>query len=130
MESVQEKETVQGELGDWLEGEEKALQQEGDFEKLPSPPFEAGKIVMLRVDASQEFQRWQDPESGKIKAIIPCLCNVKGVATRCRWWLNRKNPIYKDVIRLCRTAGDKTQVMVRVMQVGQGLKTKYQLVTE
>ena len=54
------------------------------------------------------------------KAIIPCVFN--GVVST--WWLNKKNPIYKDIIHLGKSGQDR----IKVIQTGVQQNTKYVLV--
>jgi hypothetical protein len=117
------------ELMDWIEREEKELNTPSEgFEKKPSPKFEEGKITEVVVDASNPFDKWTDPETKKTKAIVPCKSLINGEVKSCNWWINIKNPIYKDVIHACRDAKDRQTVRVRIYQTGSGEKTRYSLV--
>ena len=72
-ENKQEDEVVVGET-DWLKVEEESVSQpSGDYEKLPAPKFEQGKLTVMFVDFSKAFGKWTDPETHKVKAIIPAL---------------------------------------------------------
>jgi hypothetical protein len=106
----------------WLELEEEQLLKERAV--MPTPKFSEGQITEVLINASQPFDSWTDPETGKRKAIISC---VSG-GVECRWWLNKQNPVYKDVVRVCREAVDKGSVFVRIIQTGNGKNTKYTLV--
>ncbi len=116
---------------DWLEKEEELIGEPmGDFERLPGPVFEENKITVLTLNMTEPFKKWTDPENGKIKAIIPCESLVEGEVKNCNWWLNLKNPIYRDVVRLGREAKDRAKVVVKVLQSGSKSTTKYLLVKE
>ena len=115
----------------WLSEEAKNVDAQGDFgEKLPSPVFSDGKITIMNIDARQPFQKWTDPETKKTKAIIPCTSDVEGKAQKCNWWVNLKNPIYKDVIHRCQEVEDKGGVLVKILQSGTQDKTRYTLIKE
>lgn len=115
----------------WLEEEAKEVATQGDFgEKLPSPKFEDGVITIMNIDATKPFQKWTDPETKKVKAIVPCTSDVNGKAQKCNWWCNLKNPIYKDVIDKCKDAADKSNVLVKILQSGTQDKTRYTLIKE
>ena len=115
----------------WLDEEAKNVDAQGDFgPKLPSPMFEDGKITIMNIDTTKEFQKWTDPETKKTKAIIPCLSDLDGKAQKCNWWVNLKNPIYKEVIHRCKDVGDKSSVLVKILQSGTQDKTRYTLIKE
>ena len=131
MEEIKEENIEVKELGkkeiDWLAKEEESIQTpDGDYEKLPGVVFEEGKITTLMIDATQEFRAWTDPETKKVKALIPCTDN-EGKKI---FWCNKKNPIYKDVIHKCREAPNKAEVLVKIMQTGTKSQTRYNLVKE
>ena len=113
----------------WLEEEEKSLTTPSEnFEKLPSPQFEDGKITVLNIDYSKQFSKWLDEENKKTKAIIPCVSVIEGSLQRCNFWLNTKNPLYREVIKIGKDAKDKTNVEVKVIQIGSKEKTQYKVV--
>jgi len=131
MEEIKEENIEVKELGkkeiDWLAKEEESIQTpDGDYEKLPGVVFEEGKITTLMIDATEEFRSWTDPETKKVKALIPCTDN-EGKKI---FWCNKKNPIYKDVIHKCREAPNKAEVLVKIMQTGTKSQTRYNLVKE
>jgi hypothetical protein len=113
----------------WLEQEEQLVSQPtASFEKRPSPVFVENRITVVWIDFSKPFDKWQDPDTGKVKAIIPCESLVSGKRERCFWWLNLKNPVYKDIIRAGRKANTSGLVEVRVTQTGSKENTKYILI--
>ena len=129
-ESIQEENIEVKELGkeeNWLKAEEESIQTpDGDFERLPSPVFEEGKITTLAIDATKEFRKWTDPETKKVKALIPCTDN-EGKKI---FWCNKKNPVYREIIHKCREAENKANVIVKIMQTGTKAMTRYNLVKE
>lgn len=94
----------------------------GNYEKLPSLKLIENKITDIEIDFSKPFDKWNVTNNGKevTKAII----SVKHDGEKKSFWLNVKNPIYKDIIRLGR-AGKKK---FRIMQTGTQATTKYILV--
>ena len=117
------------EIKSWLEEEERNLSSQGTFDKLPTPVFEDGKITAVEVDISKPFEKWTDMETKKTKAIIPCMSVIDGKLQRANWWLNVKNPVYKEVIHKAREA-QGTILSLKIFQSGKGEKTTYSLVKE
>ena len=106
---------------DWLAKEEETFKQQTqtEYEKLPSLKLVQDDITEFDIDFSKPFNKWTDPDTGVIKAIIPC--TQAGV--KVNWWLNIKNPTYADVIRAGRTG----QTHFKVLQTGTAKATKYKL---
>jgi hypothetical protein len=109
----------------WLEIEAATLakQQHSTYEELPSLKLTENVIAEFDIDFSKEFPSWQGEDGkGKLitKKIIPVIVN----GTRMNWWLNVKNPAYKEVI----TAGKAGQTHFKIMQTGKQDKTKYVLI--
>lgn len=107
----------------WLNEEAEILKQNAfDGERKPSLKLEENKIVAMTIDFSEPFQKWTDSESGAVKKIIP----VKVGEVDLVWWLNVKNPVYGEIIKL----GVEGQTDFKVMQTGNQSTTKYNLVQE
>jgi hypothetical protein len=109
----------------WLntEAEELAKQQHTNYEELPSLKLTENVIAEFDIDFSNEFQIWkgEDAKGQPItKKIIPVIVN----GTRMNWWLNVKNPAYKEII----LAGKSGQKHFKVLQTGRQDKTKYVIV--
>ncbi len=109
---------------DWLTNEAEELNKQTTFdgEKLPSLQFEENKVTAFTVDFSAPFSEWADTENKSTKAIIP----VSQGEVKLNLWLNKKNPLYKDLIH----AGKEGQTDFKVMQIGNQKNTKYNLVQE
>lgn len=106
----------------WLQQEEQQLQQNTtDYEKLESLQLKDGTMVTFTVDASKKFEEWKD-DKGTIKKIIPVL--HKGV--RKNFWLNVKNPLYRELISLL----VKGELDFTVATTGTQKDTVYKLVKE
>jgi len=108
----------------WLDNEIEATgaNNSGNYEKLPSLKLVENKITNFEIDFSKPFDKWNTINNGKevTKAIIP----VKHEGERKSWWVNLKNPIYKDIIKL----GKKGQTKFKIMQTGSQATTRYILV--
>jgi hypothetical protein len=107
----------------WLEEEAKNLQTNTNptGEILPSLKLESGKITKFKVDFSNKFNSWTSPD-GVVKAIIP----VEHKGERKNLWLNKKNPLYHDIV----SRGAKGQTEFAVSTTGNQKDTKYTIVEE
>lgn len=107
----------------WLEEEAKNLQtpQTPTGEILPSLKLESGKIIKFKVDFSNKFNSWTSPD-GVVKAIIP----VEHKNEKKNLWLNKKNPLYHDIVK----RGANGQVEFAVSTVGSQKETRYAVVDE
>ena len=108
---------------DWIEQELKNTSTpSANYEKLESLKLEAGKIVKFTIDFSKPFEKWTDPKTGTVKAIIP----VTHKEIKKNLWVNTKNPLYHQ---LCER-GQKGQVEFRVSTTGTQNNTRYTIVEE
>jgi len=106
----------------WLDDEAKTFAQHTDYEELPSLKLTPNVVTEIAIDFSKPFEKWTGDNNGQpvTKKIIPVTVN----GTKMNWWLNVKNPVYKEVI-VVGTAGQKS---IKVMQTGTQKNTKYILV--
>lgn len=108
----------------WLDQEAEKLTLPTSYEILPALKLTPNVVVELSIDVSKPFEEWSDRDStGKTlttKKIIPVTVN----GTKMNWWLNVKNPVYKEIITLLRTG----QTSFKVLQTGTLKDTKYVLV--
>ena len=109
-------------ITNWLEEEAKTLTQHIEYEELPSLKLTPNVVTEITIDFSKPFEQWEGENNGKpvTKKIIPV--SVGGV--KYNWWLNIKNPVYKDVIH----AGREGKTSIKVLQTGTQRNTKYVLV--
>lgn len=114
-------ETEQKELN-WLEEESKECTQPKSYEELPSLKLTPNVVVELEVDISKPFEKWTGEQGNKTvtKKIVPV--TVNGV--RMIWWLNVKNPTYRDIVESCKKGITK----FKVLQTGSKAETKYVLI--
>lgn len=113
----------QNNITNWLDDEAAKLTQPTDFEKLPALKLTPNVVTEIDVDISKPFQEWiGDDTKGKTvtKKLIPV--NVAG--TRMLWWLNKANPLYREIINGCKAGTTK----FKVLQTGTQANTKYVLV--
>jgi hypothetical protein len=109
----------------WTEQEKQELgtQTETVYEKLPALKLVENEITELTIDFSQKFETYKttDMKGQEVtKAIVP----VFHKGERKNWWLNKKNPIYRELLT---AAGTQTTISVKVCQIGSRKDTKYQL---
>ena len=110
----------------WLEQEVESLGSASTYDgkKVPSLQFEENKIVEFDIDFSIKFDEWEDQANNCTKAIIP----VKQGEEEKVLWLNKKNPLYKEICH----AGMDGQTHFKVLQTGNKANTykKYNLVKD
>jgi len=106
----------------WLGEEVKQLTEHKDYEELPSLKLIPNVITEITIDFSKPFEKWIGDNNGKpvTKKIVPVLLN----GNKMNWWLNIKNPVYADVIKL----GSQGQTIFKVLQTGTQANTKYVIV--
>ena len=111
-------------VNNWLEKEAEEVNKQSNFEgeKLPALQFEESKVKKFTVDFSEPFKEYNDQENKVVKAIIPVVENDEKKIL----WLNKKNPLYKDIIH----GGREGQTEFKVIQVGSKANTKYNLVKD
>lgn len=126
---MENQETITGEQAEkvgtnWLKEEQSNLNTTTTptGEILPSLKLESGKITKFKVDFTNKFNTWTDSASNVVKAIIP----VTHKDERKNLWLNKKNPLYGELIR----RGASGQTEFSVSTTGTQKDTKYQIVEE
>lgn len=107
----------------WIEEELKATTTPNtNYEKLESLKLEAGKIVKFTIDFNKPFEKWTDPKTSVVKAIIP----VTHKDVKKNFWLNTKNPLFRELLE----RGKKGEVTFAVSTNGSQKDTKYSIVEE
>jgi hypothetical protein len=107
----------------WIEQELKNTSTpSANYEKLESLKLEAGKIVKFTIDFSKPFEKWTDPKTSTVKAIIP----VTHKEVKKNFWLNIKNPLFHELLN----RGRKGEVTFAVSTNGSQKDTKYSIVEE
>lgn len=108
---------------DWIDEELKNISTPNtNYEKLESLKLEAGKIIKFTIDFSKPFEKWTDPKTGTVKAIIP----VTHKEVKKNFWLNVKNPLFHELL----DRGRKGEVTFAVSTNGSQKDTKYSIVEE
>lgn len=117
-------ETETTEDNSWIIEELEELKQNSPFdgERKPALQLEENRPVKMIIDFSEPFKKWTDTENNAIKKIIPVHVGEVDLV----WWLNVKNPIYKQIIE----KGSKGQTEFTVLQTGNKQTTKYILVED
>jgi hypothetical protein len=114
-------ENLNTEQNQWLNNELDGLSQNNNFERLESLKLEENKIETFEVLwAEAPFEKYEDKERGTVKKIIPVIHN----GTKKNWWLNTRNPTYKEILQL----GLAKQNIVKIMRTGKENNTKYIIV--
>jgi hypothetical protein len=108
----------------WLNEEASKLTQPAQYEELPSLKLQNAVVTEFTIDFSKPFRDFlEKDEKGavlKTTKIIPVVNN----GNRMNFWLNVKNPIYRDII----TLGKAGQTTFKVLRTGTQQNTKYVLV--
>src|SRR4030042_4642092 len=110
-------------ITNWLTEEAKNLTQPVTYEELPSLKLTQNVVTEIQIDVSKPFEKWsgEDVKGNPVtKKIIPVVVN----GVKMNFWLNVKNPLYRELINLC-TIGKTT---IKVLQTGTQAQTKYVLV--
>ena len=117
-------ETTQTQTSNWLDEEAAKLEQaKKEFSNLPEGlVLKDGTLVEIEVDFSKKFEDWHDEENAVMKSLIPI--TEKGVKKT--WWLNKKNPIYHDLIK----RGKEGQTKFKISTSGKAKQTRYTFVEE
>jgi len=107
---------------EWLDEEAKQFTQHPDYEELPSLKLIPNEITEVTIDFSEPFHEWKGEQGDKtiVKKIVPVTKN----GTRMNWWLNVKNPVYREILN----AGLSGQSIFKILQTGTQANTKYVLV--
>ena len=106
----------------WLDEELAKQKTPTEYEELPSLKLQPNVVTELVIDFSKPFESWTGEQSGKTitKKIIPVSVN----GARMNWWLNVKNPFYREIL----STGKAGVTTLKVLQTGKQAETKYVLV--
>jgi len=108
------------EITNWLDEELKQVGTSANYEQLPALKLQPNKIAEIEIDFSKPFPVWIDSETKTTKAIIPITFNGE----KMNFWLNKKNPLYKQVCE----RGKQGIKKFKVLQTGTQKDTRYNLV--
>lgn len=119
-----ENEETQTQTSNWLDNETAKLEsQKKEMSDLPEGlVLKAGTLVSVEVDFSKKFEEWKDEENNTIKAIVPVTQNGE----KRTWWLNKRNPIYADLIK----RGKEGQTKFKISTIGEKKQTRYTFIDE
>ena len=111
-------------IPNWINEEAQKLTQPRQYEELPALKLQPNVVAEFDVDISKPFDDWKEKDDkGAVlthKKIIP----VVVAGTRMHWWVNTKNPIYRELI----SAIASGQTHFKVLQTGTKKDTRYNLV--
>ena len=104
----------------WLQGEVAELKKTQNFgEPLEALKLEENKEETVIIDFSKPFEKYIDEINNTTKKLIIVEHNQKKKI----WWLNVRNPIYRQIME----AGLTGQKVFRVLRTGSQKNTKYLL---
>ena len=102
----EKKESVEQDMSKWLEEEQKKMDEQSTEDFLPALKIPSGTPITIDVDFSKPFGEWES--EGKFKALIPVsIEDGTGKSERFTFWLNKRNPLYKEIIQKGRTGQTK-----------------------
>jgi len=106
----------------WIEEEVAKLENaKKELGNLPEGlVLKNGTLTEVEVDFSKKFEEWHDEENATMKAMIPVIQN----GVKKTWWLNKRNPVYADVIR----RGKAGQTKFKISTTGEKKQTRYAIV--
>lgn len=114
-------EEINKQIPEWLNKETAKLESQKEQLKFPEPLIlKQGTLAEIEVDFSNEFESYVDESNQSTKAIIPVKEN--GIAKT--WWLNKRNPVYADLIR----KGRNGQRKFKIATMGEKKSTRYSFV--
>lgn len=112
--------TEQQELNNWLDAELRETQSPAPYEKRPALKLMPNKVVELEIDFSKPFYKWEDKIHKSFKAVIPVKVNGEALS----FWVNVKNPIYRQICEKGRAGINK----IKIVQTGSQAQTRYNIV--
>src|SRR3972149_4328755 len=109
---------MQQNINKWLDEEAEKLNTPKTYEERPSLKLQPNQITEITVDFSKPFDVWTGEQAGKTitKKIIPVSVN----GTAFSWWLNVKNPMYREIV----LQGKAGKSKLKVLQTGSKAETK------
>jgi hypothetical protein len=112
-------------MNKWVEQEIKELES-GNSSTLPSLKFEDGKIIEFEIDFSKQFQTKETIYNGKTQktVLIPVVHHATEGKVQKLLYLNRKNPLHKELLKQSLTG----KAVFKVIQIGKQDKTRYSIV--
>ena len=110
---------------DWIDEEIEEIKQNLLYQedRLPALKLEPKKIFEIEIKVENRFQKWNGTDSKGnplTKALIPVVHEGEDKI----WWLNVKNPIYREIIEGIKNGKTK----FKVIQTGTQAETRYELI--
>ena len=110
---------------DWINIELQNIDENKTFEgeRLPALKLEPNKLTEVEIETKEAFQKWNTTNS-KGQPVTKALIKVIHNKEQKIWWLNVKNPVYRDIM----LALNKGTTKFKILQTGIQADTKYVLV--
>jgi len=113
----------------WIEREKEELEN-NTYTKLPTMKFAEDTPTKISIDIQKPWERYEEINSEKnitiVKKIIPVMHNGELK----NWWLNTKNPIYKDIVEKAAQSMKEGKISfeVSIFRTGQMKNTRYRII--
>lgn len=105
----------------WIDNELAGIPTREENIKSTPLKMKENEKTIITVVCDKPFQTWTDPNDNKnIKKIIPVLHNSEEKV----WWLNPKNPTYREILKKLQEG----QRIFTIIQTGTQKNTKYLLI--
>ena len=113
----------------WIADELKQAEQTGfDGVKMESLVLTENKTETVAIDITEPWKSWKDTNKDTVKKIIP----VTHQGMEKIFWLNTKNPVYKELLVLAKATqeNEKTTFIVKLLRTGKQENTRYVIVED
>ena len=115
----------------WIEKEKEELES-NQRTKLPTMKFAEDTPTKISVDISEPWGIYDEIDKEKnitvVKKIIPVMHNGELK----NWWLNTRNPLYKEIVERAAKATKEGKISfdVSIFRTGQMRNTRYRIINE
>ena len=115
----------------WIEREKEELENNA-YTKLPTMKFAEDTPTKISVDITKPWERYEEIDKDKnitiVKKIIPVMHNGELK----NWWLNTKNPLYKEIVMKASEAMKEGKISfeISIFRTGQMRNTRYRIINE
>lgn len=105
----------------WINDEINSMPKREEQLKVPALKLKENEKTIFTIICDKPFETWTDPSDPQtIRKIIPVVHNAVDKI----WWLNPKNPTYKEILLKLQEG----QRIFTIIQTGTQKATKYLLI--